>query len=194
MSDVPTRRYESRLRQGRAEETKERIVAAAAELALEQPGWDQVTVTAIAERAGVGRRTVYRHFESQAALQAAIEAHLWSESDIEYRDLGIDDLPEVATHVFARLEASAAKPWAVLPVAFPTVEQERRDGLRHAARQACEDAGSEIDPELVAAALEVIWQVPSFEILRRDWDLDEADAMAVLRWLHGLVERALGSG
>jgi len=40
------------------------VIAAGSELVRQLPSWDwrEVTFRAVAERAGVGERTVYRHF------------------------------------------------------------------------------------------------------------------------------------
>ncbi|WP_348786492.1 helix-turn-helix domain-containing protein [Leifsonia sp. NPDC080035] len=53
----------------RNERTRADILAAAGELLREQ-GYDAATISAIAERAGVGRQTVYRRWPSKAALFA----------------------------------------------------------------------------------------------------------------------------
>ena len=56
------------------EETRRRIVEATAEL-HEEVGPAATTITAIADRAGVQRLTVYRHFPDDAALIGACSAH-----------------------------------------------------------------------------------------------------------------------
>ena len=55
------RKYELRRRAERQEETRRRIVQATVEL-HEAVGPSKTTISAIAERAGVDRSTVYRHF------------------------------------------------------------------------------------------------------------------------------------
>jgi AcrR family transcriptional regulator len=65
------------LKVGRAEqqeETRRRIVEAIVEL-HKTIGPAQTTITAIAERAGVERLTVYRHFPDDAALFSACSDH-----------------------------------------------------------------------------------------------------------------------
>lgn len=54
--------------------TRERIIEATAEL-HEEVGPAATTISAVAERAGVQRLTVYRHFPDEAALFAACSAH-----------------------------------------------------------------------------------------------------------------------
>jgi len=59
------------------EETRRRIVEAAVAL-HEAVGGPATTVSAIAERAGVGRVTVYRHFPDERALLSACTGHYFA--------------------------------------------------------------------------------------------------------------------
>src|SRR5215210_2676522 len=66
-STAPRRRYEKRARATKEQETRLRIIEAA--LALHGTlGPARTTISAIAERAGVRRATVYRHFPDERAL------------------------------------------------------------------------------------------------------------------------------
>ena len=63
----PRRRYEKKARATQEQETRQRILEAA--LALHGSlGPSRTTISAIAERAGVRRATVYRHFPDERAL------------------------------------------------------------------------------------------------------------------------------
>ena len=66
MSDVRT--YNSRLRQEQAEATRERILAAMADLLQTEGRVELVTNRAVAAAAGVTEVTVYRHFPSRDVL------------------------------------------------------------------------------------------------------------------------------
>ena len=68
------RKYEMKRRAERQEETHRRITEAAVEMHQEL-GPANTTISAIAERAGVQRLTVYRHFPDERALLAACSAH-----------------------------------------------------------------------------------------------------------------------
>jgi AcrR family transcriptional regulator len=68
------RKYELKQRARTEEETRLRIVEAAVQL-HEAIGDAATTVSAIAERAGVGRVTVYRHFPDERALLTACTSH-----------------------------------------------------------------------------------------------------------------------
>ncbi len=69
-----TRRYRKRRRAAQEETTRRRIAEAAVDL-HGSVGPAKTTVSAVAERAGVQRATVYRHFPDEAALFAACSAH-----------------------------------------------------------------------------------------------------------------------
>lgn len=74
-----TRRYELKRRAEKQEETRRRITAAAVEL-HESVGPAGATISAIADRAGVQRLTVYRHFPDERALFEACTAHYQAEN------------------------------------------------------------------------------------------------------------------
>lgn len=76
-SFVMTRRYELKRRAARQDETRRRIVDATIELHQAQ-GAAQTTIGQIAERAGVGRVTVYRHFPDEGTLFAACSGQYFS--------------------------------------------------------------------------------------------------------------------
>lgn len=72
---MPRRRpYTQTVRQQKTEETRQRIVDALIEL-HQEIGPNQTTVAAIAERAGVQRLTVYRHFPDESAMLEACSSH-----------------------------------------------------------------------------------------------------------------------
>ena len=73
-----TRQYELKRRAERQDETRQRIVDAT--IALHQSiGPAATTITDIAQRAGVGRVTVYRHFPDEATLSRACSGQYFAE-------------------------------------------------------------------------------------------------------------------
>ena len=94
MTDV-TRRYQLKRRAELREQTRQRIVDATIEL-HKTIGAAQTTISEIAQRAGVGRVTVYRHFPDEGSLFAACSGHYFSQHpfpDIE-RWEAISDPPD----------------------------------------------------------------------------------------------------
>ena len=69
-----TRKYQLKRRAERLAETRQRIVEATVDL-HRSVGPAQTTISAIAERAGVQRHTVYAHFRDERTLFAACSAH-----------------------------------------------------------------------------------------------------------------------
>ena len=68
------RKYEMKRRARNQQQTHEKITEAAVELHQEL-GPAETTISAIAERAGVQRLTVYRHFPDERALHSACSSH-----------------------------------------------------------------------------------------------------------------------
>jgi len=68
------RKYQLKQRAQRQEETRQRIIDAAVELHT-TVGIAQSTLSAVAERAGVERLTLYRHFPSEYELLVACSQH-----------------------------------------------------------------------------------------------------------------------
>ena len=73
----PKRKYELKKRAEGVAETHRRITEAAIEL-HGTVGPSRTTLSAVAKRAGVERRTLYRHFPSEADLFAACSAHYFT--------------------------------------------------------------------------------------------------------------------
>jgi AcrR family transcriptional regulator len=73
-----SRAYEMKRRAERRDETRQRIVDAAIEL-HETVGPAATAISDIAERAGVGRVTVYRHFPDEAAMLRACSGHYYEQ-------------------------------------------------------------------------------------------------------------------
>jgi AcrR family transcriptional regulator len=74
----PKRKYELKKRAATMAETRRRIAKAAAEL-HETIGPARTSLSAVAQRAGVQRHTLYRHFPTEAELFGACSAHFFSE-------------------------------------------------------------------------------------------------------------------
>jgi AcrR family transcriptional regulator len=84
--EVPSKRkYELKKRADDMAETRLRITEAAIEL-HGTVGPSRTTMSAVAERAGVERRTLYRHFPAEADLFAACSTHYFSANP--WPDLG----------------------------------------------------------------------------------------------------------
>src|SRR5688500_9518346 len=78
---VETRRYEKKRRAELEAETRRRITESAMKL-HGTVGPSRTSISAVAERAGVRRSTVYRHFPDEAALFLACSSHWAAENPV----------------------------------------------------------------------------------------------------------------
>jgi AcrR family transcriptional regulator len=191
----PRRPYDSPLRRQRAAETRDRILAAGAELLHGFPVWNwrALTVRAVAERAGVNERTVYRHFATEKELRDAVMSRLEHEAGVELEGLRLERVQEVATRI---LEYVSSFPIESRTPRDPTVaatNARQRDALLGAVRDATKRWPA-ADRAIAAALLDVLWSPVSFERMVTDWQLDPKDAIAGITWAIGLIQHALAEG
>ena len=97
-----TRKYELKRRADRQAETRSRIVAATVELHT-SVGPARTTISAIADRAGVQRHTVYAHFPDERALFQACSAH-WRELHPLPDKTGWEEIADPADRLRSGLE------------------------------------------------------------------------------------------
>lgn len=189
------RPYDSPIRRQQMAETRERILAAASEVVHGFPSWhwDELTFRAVAERAGVSERTVYRHFPSERELNDALLDHLADEAGVSYEGLDLDDIAPVTARVLASLSSFEVSALADRPPQFASVDQQRRDALLDAV-VASTSGWSDAERRKAAAVLDVLWGIPSFERIAVMWELDADDAIDAITWAIGLVVEALRAG
>ena len=192
---VTRRSYDSPVRRERAAETRQRIVTAGSELVhrFESWDWDQLTFRAVAAQAGVGERTVYRHFPTERQLHDAVMDRLHQEAGVDYEGVTIANLAEVTTRVLDSMGRFPTAPTLQVPAdpTFEEVDARRRAALGRVV------AGLDVDErsrETIAALLDVLWNLPAFERLVRGWNLAPERASAALAWLVELVLRAAQAG
>ena len=97
----------------RVSRSRARILAATVD-ELTERGWTGLTIEGVAARAGVGKATIYRHFDGKPALVAeAIDEHL---SELAVPDTGSlrGDLLAVLHELVRRSRASGASLFTVL--------------------------------------------------------------------------------
>jgi AcrR family transcriptional regulator len=188
------RPYDSPVRRRQAAETRARIVAAGSELVHEFDSWhwDALTFRAVAERAGVGERTVYRHFPSERHLHDAVMARLEEEAGVTYEGLDLATLPEITARVFSSRRSFAAHEAVDVgdDALLVEVDQRRRDALLHAVTHAT-PTWTDAERRTVAALLDVVWSMPAYERLVGGWDLDGDDATHAITWLMSLLTNVI---
>lgn len=189
------RPYDSTLRQQRASETRDRIVAAGCELLGESSirDWRGLTMRAVAERAGVNERTVYRHFTNERGLRDAVMHRMEEQAGIDLTTLRLGDVAEVAERIFASVSAHPLPPRPELDPTLSETSQRVRTALLRAVEPET-GSWSEPDRRVAAAMFDVLWGVAPYERLVADWGLDPAEAVRGITWVIGLIEEAVRAG
>lgn len=195
MAVAPNQKARPYKQKARAESkagTRQRIVESAVALHLER-GPAQTSINAIAERAGVNRVTVYRHFPDSRTLLEACSAHaqrvnpppdlaVWREirDPRERIELALAQLYDY----FRRSEAG----WANLlrdaevdPVVKEIVERRRFSYLREARDVLLADwPASKIRRPLLRAVLGLAVDFRTWQTLARGEELDNRTAVALM--------------
>jgi AcrR family transcriptional regulator len=189
------RRYDSPLRRQRAAETRERIIAAGAELLHEFPVWDwhALTVRAVARRARVNERTVYRHFANERELREAVLARHQEHARVDLEGLELGDLREVTARILEYVSTFPLEPRTPRDPTLTAAGRRQREALLAAVASSTRE-WTEGDRALAAAMLDVLWSVASYERLVADWKLDPEEAIRGVTWVMGLVEDAIRRG
>jgi AcrR family transcriptional regulator len=189
------RRYDNTLRRERAAQTRERIVTAGAELVHQSSirDWRGVTIRAVAERAGVNERTVYRHFANERALRDAVMHRLEGEAGIDLEEMRLGDIADVAARTWRFVSAYPRDPRPPLDPTLVAANQRQHDALL-AAVDAHAVEWPEEDRRLAAAMFDVLWAVGAYERLVVDWELDRDQAIRAITWVIRMVEAAVRDG
>lgn len=197
VADGSRRPYNSPARRRQAEQTRERIVSAGAEIVRELPTWDWrlLTFSAVADRAGVGRRTVFRHFPTEDQLRTAVLQRLEESAGVDYDQVSVDTVADVSAHVFNSLQdfASPAADVKHVEPAFYAAFQRRRQALIRAIDEAAPQ-WSPAQRRAATAMLDLLWDVSTFHRLTSSWQLNNDDAATTLGWAIALITDAVKAG
>lgn len=189
------RSYESPLRRQQAAVTRERILAAAAQMVHGFPTWDwgALTIRAVARRAEVNESTVYRYFSNERRLRDAVMHRLVQEAGVDLDGLTLESFGEVIGQMFEYLSSFPVNQPAVDEPTFVNMDERRRAALVAAVRAAAPD-WSAAQAELAAAVLDVFWNVPSYERLTMVWNFDPSQAASAVTWLIRVMQAAIRAG
>jgi AcrR family transcriptional regulator len=196
----PKRKYRKRRRAELEDETRRRITEAAVEL-HGSVGPARTTISAVAERAGVQRATLYRHFPDEEALFDACSSHWAAEHPLP----GLADWAAVANPE-ERLQVALKELYAWYERGQAMLERTTRDAaLVPAMRSAVERMGSWYAEAIativrgrpergarrrrVEAAVGHAVSFATWRSLVRDQGLSDSEAVGLMC---GLVELASG--
>ncbi len=189
------RAYDNTLRRQRATETRDRIIAAGAELVHGSSirDWHGVTMRAVADRAGVNERTVYRHFANERALRDAVMHHMEQRAGVDLSRMNLDDIADVTARIFETLSLRRLEPRAPLDPTLAEAKERQHEALKSAVA-AQTPRWTVAERTLAAATFDLLWSVASYERLVLDWNLTHDEATRAITWVMNLVEDAVHSG
>jgi AcrR family transcriptional regulator len=175
--------------------TRRRIAAAGSELlhASHVRDWEAITIRAVAKRAGVNERTVYRHFGNERTLRDAVMQQLEAEAGIELEDMRLADVAGLTARIFRHVSSFQLAPGPALDDTLSQTRRRVHSALTDAVKGAAE-GWSEEDRTMAGAVLDLLWSVGAYERLVRDWDLDADQATRAITWVIALVEDAVRHG
>jgi AcrR family transcriptional regulator len=174
--------YHSPLREEQAAATRARILEGC--VAITEKGGD-LTYAAVAAAAGVQERTVYRHFPARADLQAGLWS--WILEHLTHVDFSASTPDELVSHMrrsFTGFDAGAPLIQAMLHSPQGLEVRLRQQAQRRAMFESTvAGAVPEAPPDArlaAAAALQVLYSAPSWELLRSFWGMDAPEAANVI--------------
>ena len=175
------------LRAAAAEATRERILEAAAELFLER-WYDDVTLAAIAKRAGVSGQTVINHFGGKEPLAAAAHQRVSEQITSLRYSPEPGDVPALLDALVEDYETTGDSIVRLLALEekVPSLQPLLATGREGHRRWLEEMFGApELLPELIVAT-----DVYAWKLLRRDQGLSREETVAaMLRIVQALLER-----
>lgn len=186
MTTSGARSYHSPARRLQQEQTRERILEAAVAIAREQDDWtwQGLTVRAVAERAGVGERTVYRHFTTSEDLHQAVMQQLIDAAGVSYDAMTLDDVALLARRFFRALPRFRSRPAERGGPAAQEADRRRREGLLRAVAAETEDGSA---ARRAAAVLDVLSIPSAYERLVGAWGMSTREAADTVAWVVALV-------
>ena len=189
------RRYDSTLRRERAAQTQTRIVAAGAELLRGSSirDWRALTIRAVAQRAGVNERTVYRHFANERALRDAVMECLEEAAGVDLSQMRLEDIADVTARVLRLVSSYPMEPRPLLDPTLAATNRRQHDALLAAVEQQV-PRWPQADRAVAAAMFDALWAVDTYERLVGEWGLDREQAIRGMTWVIQLVEEAVREG
>ena len=190
--DAGRRRYESPLRQEQQLATRERILEALAGVLTDGGA---ATVPAVAERAGVSERTVYRHFPTRDDLFASLFAWVMR-LDPQERPAAedVEGIAGLVRDMFPRFErrAEVIRAMNYNPVGLE-MRRKRAGYRRQGVNEALATALEGVDPdarERVEVMVHLVTSSTAYLHLSDYWGMTAADAAEVVAWAVRALVRA----
>jgi AcrR family transcriptional regulator len=181
------------LREKHATATREHILGKAYELLVEHPD-EPFSHEAVAKRAEVGARTVYRYFPSQSDLYEGMWLLLRKHSGTIFPTTEEQILPQVPV-LFGNFDRNEKVIRAVLE--SPMGHRVRERGIpegREAFQRSLSRLTADLDPakrKQVVAVFLAVYSAPFWELLRNRGGLSGKDAIEAAEWTMGTLLEGL---
>ena len=190
--EAKKRAYNSPVREQQAAETREKIIAAGSELVHSYMAWDwkNLNADAVAKQAGVGKRTVQRHFPTENVLRDAVLQRIVEESGIDLGKLQLSDYADTVANILRYLQSFTVTHIYPYDSTFKSLDAMRRDVLLQIVATATPD-WPEQKRIMAAAMLDIFWQPTLHERLTATWGLNVEDAVSALTWLIKAIETGI---
>lgn len=186
---------------------RDRILEALA-VEIAENGLLDLSISAIADRAGVSQRTIYNYFDTKEALVGSLEE--WSEEWMEQRggplvERDIDKVPEALVYNFDLFDKMGDLAIALARIradALHSAEPDAAFGSGHLKRtEVMRDSLAEIRPDLDDDELRALTGILRLEIgfdmwnrLTKEYGLSGTDAGRVAGWAHSVLIDAVRQG
>ena len=189
-----TRTYNSPLRAEQMEQTRERILEAAAEQLLEE-GLEELSLPRAAQRARVSVPTIYRHFSTKEALMQELTD--WVDRKLKLSEVpeSIDEFTEYMPRFFAYLDENEPLVRArLLSRVHRRIHRDTRRRRDRLVEQALEDVTAQLDPldtRRACGVVRVLMHSGAWEMMRDHWDLTGEQAGEAAGWAISVVVEEL---
>lgn len=196
MSSV--RAYNSPLREEKARETREAILAALFELMDSASAPDEISTEAIARKAGVQRRTLFRHFATKDDLLAAFWPWLNARIGVSATPESLNEVVDGPRQAFPRFDAHEAAIRASLhsrtgrEMRMGTVANRRANFARALAPAIASLPPAEA--EKIEALAHLLYSASAWEVLKDYGGLTGAQAGETASWALDLILSAVTLG
>jgi|RhiMethySRZTD1v2_1073278.scaffolds.fasta_scaffold660187_2 AcrR family transcriptional regulator len=179
------RRYRSTVRDERASRTRAALLDACEELLLELPVED-VTLPAVARRAGVTKPTAYSYFPDNDALMAAFLDHVRDRIGMDHATLAgfrPSELPAAARDNYARFDGNAPLLRRVLDSpSYQRVRLSRKTDRAGMVLPVWDGAASERVLRERLGPIYLLLTPASWRWLRETWGLSPEEAARAAAW------------
>ncbi len=193
-----TRAYNSPLRAAQTQGTREAILSALFSLMESAANPDDIGMDSIAARAGVQRRTIFRHFESKEDLLRAFWPWLNARIGASVTPMTPEDVSGGPRQAFPLFDAHEA---AIRGAIHSRTGREMRAGMVDDRRRAFSAALSPAlatlpqgDRKKIEALSHLLYSASAWELLKDYGGLDGTEAGEAASWALELILSAAGSG